>query len=347
MLPHLSGDLDRTAFATEADPWLRKAEAYGAGGAAIVRSLTAERAGALTEAWLQRAIFDAEHPDTWPQTVAPGVLDPFCERARSASGLVRLSAPDPSTPLTPGSDVTLAATVRSGAVPIRSVRFLVGDTVIGTATSAPYQVVWHDLPRRVARTVVEVTDATGAVVRSSPATLTIGKPDRVLLVYGNDGNPGTGGLAAGEVAVRDRLELLGLAVDAVPAKQVSTADATGEALVMVSSTVAGDVAAKFRDVAVPFVGWEAYIFDDMGMSSSQGEEFRVRTVHFVPSALSAGLSGDVDVGTTHVRVGLWNAAEFAERCRRAGLASVLEAVVRPVRTKTGIARRPCWRPPRS
>lgn len=299
-LATLRGELDGRAFVAAADPWLRKAEQYGRGGAAIVASLTEEHAGDLTEAWRQRVAYEraVERAREIPQTVAPGVVDPFLERAGAASRLVTLTAPDPGRVLAPGTDVSLTAEVRSGSVPITSVRYLVGDEVIGEATTAPYTVVWHDVPRRLARTVVEVTDATGAVVRSAPVNLTIGEPDRALLVHGDDGNPGTGGLAPGEEDVRERLEHLGLAVDAKPATETTTADAGGKALVVVSSTVAsGDVAAKFRDVDVPVLGWEAFVFDDMGLASASGEVFRADTVEFTrpPTPLSAGLAGPVEV----------------------------------------------------
>ncbi|MFL6118844.1 beta-N-acetylglucosaminidase domain-containing protein [Actinophytocola sp.] len=299
-LAGVSGDLDGPAFVASADPWLRKAEHLGTAGAAIVASLTAEQAGDLTTAWRQRVVFEESVTagDAIPQTLAPGVLDPFLDRAGAASRLVTLSTPTPGTPLTPGDDLTLTARVRSGDVPITSVRYLVGDEVIGTATTAPYTVVWHGAPRRLARTVVEVTDATGAVVRSAPVNLMIGAPDRALLVHGDDGNPGTAGLAPGEEDVRDRLEHLGFAVDPILATSADPTSADGEALVVVSSSVAsGDVGAKFRDVAVPVIAWEAFVYDDMGMATSSGEQFRATTVDFTDATtpLSAGLHGPVQV----------------------------------------------------
>jgi hyaluronoglucosaminidase len=296
----VTGDLDGQAFVAAADPWLRKAGHYGTAGAAIVASLTAEHAGDLTTAWRQRVVHEraTSQAAAIPQTVAPGVLDPFLERAGAASRLVTLSTPDPATRLTPGDDVTLTADVRSGSVAIASVRYLVGDEVIGTATTAPYTVVWRDVPRRLARTVVEVTDATGAVVRSAPVNLAIGTPDRALLVHGDDGNPGTAGLAPGEEDVRERLEHLGFAVEPILAAAADPTAADGTALVVISSSVAsGDVGAKFRDVPVPVIAWEAFVYDDMALASSSGEQFRATTVDFTDAAtpLSAGLRGPVRV----------------------------------------------------
>ncbi|OLF16334.1 beta-N-acetylglucosaminidase domain-containing protein [Actinophytocola xanthii] len=303
----LSGALDGGAFVAAADPWLRKAEHYGTGGAAVVASLTAEHVGDLTTAWRERARFERSRAAAAeiPVTVAPGVVDPFLDRAGAAGRLVTLATPDPGTVIAPGSDVTLTAAVRSGDVPVTEVRYLVGGEVVGTATSAPYTAVWRAVPRRLARVVVEVTDATGAVVRSAPVDLTIGTPDHALLVYGDDGNPGTGGLAPGEEDVADRLAHLGFAVDPVLATEADPTDADGRALVLVSSTVAsGDVAAKFRDVAVPAIAWEAFVFDDMGLAASAGEQFRADTVEFVrpPTPLSAGLAGPVRVYRQEGRV---------------------------------------------
>ncbi|MGH3329481.1 MAG: hypothetical protein ACRDPT_17100, partial [Streptomycetales bacterium] len=78
-----------------------------------------------------------------------------------------------------GGDVLLRAGVRSGDVGIRAVRFYAGDRRVGKVRAAPYRAVWH-LPRvrgKVAVTV-EVTDETGATVRSDPVTLRAGQPDR-------------------------------------------------------------------------------------------------------------------------------------------------------------------------
>ena len=47
----------------------------------------------------------------------------------------------------------------------------------------------------------------------------------------------------------------------------TAADATGKALVIISSTVsAGTVGTKFRDVAVPVITWETALYAPMNMT---------------------------------------------------------------------------------
>jgi hypothetical protein len=84
-----------------------------------------------------------------------------------------------------------------------------------------------------------------------------------LLVVGNTT------LGAGDNAVKNRLTQLGFTVTVKAASAATSADATGQTVVLVSSTVAsGDVAAKFRDVTVPVVAWENAIFDDMKLTGT-------------------------------------------------------------------------------
>jgi hypothetical protein len=106
-------------------------------------------------------------------------------------------------------------------------------------------------------------------------------------------------LVAGDAAVRTRLESLGYNVTVKDAPNAQGTDATGKALVLVSSTVtSGDVNTKFRAVTVPVVVWESGIFDDMGMTGTvSGTDFGTTTsqtqVNVVGSShpMAAGLSG--------------------------------------------------------
>lgn len=84
-------------------------------------------------------------------------------------------------------------------------------------------------------------------------------------------------------------------------KEVLATDAVGKDLVIISESVLStNVNTKLRDVAVPLLTWEAWLFDDLHMTGSgayvdYGEvlsETKIRIV--APShPLAAGLSGDV------------------------------------------------------
>jgi hypothetical protein len=282
-------------FATEADPWLTKAALYGVGGAAAVHSLAAQLAGSDDTAWRQRTVLDreVEAATSVPRTVGAGVLDSFLTWAQAHSDRVTLDSPAPGDALRPGTDVTLRATVRSGEIGIRSVRFYAGGALIGETHAAPYQVIWHDVPRELAQITVSATDETGATITSAPVDLTIGTPDRTLFIV-ND----AGALTPGEQAVVQRLNYLGLTVTPKTAGETVAADADGAALVAISSTIASSqVKNRFSDVPVPLVTWENNLYVYLGMTGSANGEFRGQQAGFTGSSspLSGGLTGTVDV----------------------------------------------------
>ena len=62
----------------------------------------------------------------------------------------------------------------------------------------------------------------------------------------------------------DRLIADGYNIMLVDGPSSQTSDANGKSMVLISSTCAsGDVNTKFRDVSVPVMVWEPYLFDDM------------------------------------------------------------------------------------
>ncbi len=74
-------------------------------------------------------------------------------------------------------------------------------------------------------------------------------------------------LNSGDTAVRSRLEGYGYTVVVALDSASAASDATGRDLVIISSTAASaDVNSKFRDVTVPVIVYEPWIFDDMGMT---------------------------------------------------------------------------------
>ncbi len=86
------------------------------------------------------------------------------------------------------------------------------------------------------------------------------KPKKALLVVGS------ATLNAGDAAVKSRLEGLGYTVTLKIGSGVGNSDATGQDLVMITSTVtATDVNTKFRTVSAPVIVWESLLYDDMGM----------------------------------------------------------------------------------
>lgn len=112
-------------------------------------------------------------------------------------------------------------------------------------------------------------------------------------------------LNAADTAVRNRLQTLGFTVQVKAAPSTVTADATGKALVVVSSTVtSGDVGTKFKSVAVPVLTWESAIYDDMALvpagASNLGTQATQTSVTVATPAhpIAAGLTGTPAVASS-------------------------------------------------
>jgi hypothetical protein len=124
---------------------------------------------------------------------------------------------------------------------------------------------------------------------------------RAAVMYTNSAT-----LGAGDAAVRTRLQNLGYTVTVIAASKataVTTAQADGKSLVVISSTVTpANVANKFRHVAVPVVTWEFDLLDDQGMTGTvSGTDFGTAatqtqlTITAGAHPMAAGLSGNVSV----------------------------------------------------
>jgi hypothetical protein len=109
---------------------------------------------------------------------------------------------------------------------------------------------------------------------------------------------GSATLNAAEAALRTRLVNTGHSVVVRTGTASTTADASGKALVLLSSTVtAADVNTKYRTVVNPVLAWEPLLFDDLGLTGSGSfGTLTGRTQLAITAAghpLAGGLSGTV------------------------------------------------------
>ena len=106
-----------------------------------------------------------------------------------------------------------------------------------------------------------------------------------------------------------RLEQQGHQVQVIDDDVLASGAESGFDLVLVSSTViSGKVGTKLTSIVVPLVSWEAFIFDDLGMSGDQSGDFgsnldqtQIEVINSSHS-LSAGLSGLTTVTSSPQRV---------------------------------------------
>ena len=121
----------------------------------------------------------------------------------------------------------------------------------------------------------------------------------VLFVVGNTY------LNPADSVVKNHLEEQGISVAVVDDDGISLGDTQGKALVLISSSAyPSRINTQFRDVQIPVITWQPYLWDDMQMTGTVGgTDYRISpgldSVSVVNSdhALAAGLSGTVLVMT--------------------------------------------------
>ncbi len=78
-------------------------------------------------------------------------------------------------------------------------------------------------------------------------------------------------LSTADTTLKNRLESKGYQLTTVKDSSSTSAQATGKNVVVISASVSsGNVNTKFKNIAVPVITWEGYLFDDFGMTSSTG-----------------------------------------------------------------------------
>lgn len=123
---------------------------------------------------------------------------------------------------------------------------------------------------------------------------------RVLLVVGSLT------LEPRDTAVRTHLEQLGYQLDLKTGKGAATADANDKVLVIISESVASDdVSNKFREVTVPVITWEGWLYDNLRMTGTKANqdygELQPETQIRITDPnhpIATGLTGDVQFLTS-------------------------------------------------
>ncbi|WP_298669987.1 hypothetical protein, partial [uncultured Methanofollis sp.] len=126
------------------------------------------------------------------------------------------------------------------------------------------------------------------------------QPAEVLLIIGNSY------LNPGDKAMKDHLESKGYTVTTKEDRLITAADAEGKDVVIFSSSMSsGSVGTMFRDLAVPVISCEAWLYDDLKMTgTSRGADYSAAAgqtqvaIADAANPLAAGLEGTVKVTGT-------------------------------------------------
>ena len=260
----------------------------------------------------QKSLANAnQYPFTW-NNVNPGTYS-LTARATDGNNLSTTSAPVTvivnSPPVisinspTNGAqfpapaNITLTATASDPDGSVTGVTFSANGISLGSATPIggnQYSLTWANVPQGPYAISATATDNLG--VPKSVGGINISVTTPALFVVGSTT------LTNSDAFVKARLEGLNHTVTVMDAASVTTADATGKALVVISSTVnPTSVGTKFRTVAVPVLTWESGVLNNMGMTGSTSKDFGTKsgqtqiTITNPTHPLAAGVTGTATV----------------------------------------------------
>jgi hypothetical protein len=182
---------------------------------------------------------------------------------------------------------------------IARVEFYQGTTLVGSDTQPPYGVTWLGVPAGSYTLTARAYDNSGASATSAPVPITVSGNATLLVV-------GSTTLGTGDALLKARLQGLGFSVAVKASSAVTTADANGKILVVVSDTASpSSVGTKFRAVTTPVLSLEPGIFDDLGMTgTASGTDFgtvasKTQIAIVDPSHhMAGGQTGTITVATS-------------------------------------------------
>jgi hypothetical protein len=149
-----------------------------------------------------------------------------------------------------------------------------------------YSFTWSGITFATYAITAVATDNDGKTTSVAGPNVSVTTP--VLFVTGSTT------LNASDTAVKSRLEALGHTVVVKDGASAVTADATGKALVVISSTVTPtSVGTKFRTVTVPVITWESGSSNNINTNGSVGNGYEIN------------IPADRTVRTLKLYVGVW------------------------------------------
>jgi len=254
-------------------------------------------------------VFNYTWPNAQPGTysITAVATDNFGLTTTTAPVSIRVNAPPTISINSPVSgsqfpepaNITVTATASDSDGTISNVAFLADGVNLGNGTPIggnQYSLTLSGVTFGSYVITAVATDNDGKTTSTAGTNVSVTTP--VLFVTGSTT------LNASDTAVKARLEALGHTVVVKDGATAVTADATGKALVVISSTVTPtSVGTKFRTVAVPVITWESGSFNNMGMTGSGNKDFGTKTgqtqitITNTSHPLAAGLTGSPTVVT--------------------------------------------------
>jgi hypothetical protein len=215
-------------------------------------------------------------------------------KAPNLPPVVNLTIDASATSLTAPANILLTASVSNVGGTVTKVEFYANGTLVSTDTSAPYTGTWSNVAAGTHTLTAKAFDSLGLSGTSSPLTAHVVAPSRSAIFVTDDAP-----LRNADRLILNRLTGMGIEVTVKFDHSVAASDATDKQLVLISSNVNSvRLGARLRDIAVPVVCWEPYLYDDMGMTGPLaktdydwiGEQTTIR-VNGTSSPIAAGTGG--------------------------------------------------------
>ncbi|MEM9983655.1 MAG: carbohydrate-binding protein, partial [Bacteroidota bacterium] len=221
---------------------------------------------------------------TGPAEVVYGGTSNPC--ADNTAPSINLTAPTQGFSYEVGESITLNASVSDADQNVSKVEFYLNGQKIGEDLQAPYAYTTQVSNPGQARFMAKATDDCGASTNSTVITGDIdagtpnpppppppsGGSERIAMVVGNANN-----LDEGDQDIKAKLEALGYSVETYDDDQVTLQAAQGKDLIYLSSTtLSTKITGMFREVDIPVIVCEPFLFDDMGMTQVSGGNYGSR-----------------------------------------------------------------------
>jgi hypothetical protein len=222
----------------------------GNGPAEALQDLKLDIDPAIAEFWMNDLVFNSfGDPSVGVYT------------SRNQPSSVTITHPVSGQAYPAGANVTIDVSASDDGTVTR-VEFFQGATLIGTDTTSPFSFTWLGVPTGSYTLTAKAYDDAGVSSTSAPVLITVSGNSTLLVV-------GSTTLTAGDALLKGRLQNQGFSVTVKASSALSTADANGKVLVVVSDTVSPSaVGSKLRTVATPVLCLEPQLFDDLGITGT-------------------------------------------------------------------------------
>jgi uncharacterized repeat protein (TIGR01451 family) len=191
----------------------------------------------------------------------------------NAPPTVSLTSPASGAQFVTPTNITILSSAADSDGTVSQVEFYANGVLKGIGTLAgpnQYSFTWTGANTGDYALTAVATDNRGATTTSASVPIKVLSP--ALFVVGSTT------LSSSDGVVKTRLEALNYVVTVKTGTNAATADATGKAIVVISSTVTPtSVGTKFRTVAVPVVLWESDLYGNMGMTNTTNTSFGTTT----------------------------------------------------------------------